>query len=270
MKTMFSKVDAFTLNNWLERLYFERLQQKSDIILAELKRSNNHWEAVLFKLLAKNFGLKVNGDAFYSIAQSIDFSVVKKCTKPLELEALCMGQAGLLDGTNEDGYFQELQKTYQYLCHKFNLSHAEVIAPRYFRLRPPNFPTIRLAQLANLYIQQQQLFSKIMSATEKKTFYELFTVTASEYWDTHYNFGVVSSKRNKKLTHSFIDLLLINTVLPLKFCYASYVNKDISEELIHLAFSIDNEENSIIKKFNQLKPDGRYCIAFSRTTSVKK
>ena len=256
----FAEVDLFTLNNWLERLYFERLQEKSDNIVAELKQSNNHWEAVLCKLLAKNFGLKVNGDAFYSIAQSVDFSVVKKCTKPLELEALFMGQAGLLADNLEDHYGIELQQTYRYLCHKFNLSNEAVVKPKYFRLRPPNFPTIRLSQLAMLYTEQKQLFSKTISISEKEVFYDLFDVAASAYWDTHYNFGTVSSKRKKKLTHSFIDLLLINTNIPIKFCYALSINKDISEEIIQLASSIAKEENTIIKKFNSLMPVAKTAL----------
>ena len=251
----FPHVDDFTINNWIERLYFERLQQKSELILKELEASNNHWEAVLFNLLAKNFGLKVNGAAFYSLAQSLDFSTVKKCAeKPVELEALFLGQAGLLESINEDGYFQELQNIYRYLSHKFQLSNDAVIAPKYFRLRPPNFPTIRLSQLAMLYGEQEQLFSRIISTTKKKEFYILFEVVASQYWETHYNFGVVSAKRKKKLTKAFIDLLIINTVIPLQFSYAKYLNKDVSEELIQLASSIAKEENSIIKKFNQLKP----------------
>ena len=253
-ENQFSQVDSFILTNWLERLYFERLQQKSELILKELATSNNHWEAVLFKLLAKNFGLKVNGDSFYSIAQSIDFSVVKKCVQPLDLEALLMGQAGLLAGHNEDGYGKKLQQTYMYLCHKFNISNTEVVVPKYFRLRPPNFPTIRLSQLAMLYADQKHLFSKIISISEKNDFYTLFDVSASTYWDTHYNFGTVSSKRKKKLTKTFIDLLLINTIIPLKFCYASYLKKDISEEIIRLATSIAKEQNTIIKKFNALLP----------------
>ncbi|WP_339698743.1 DUF2851 family protein [uncultured Marixanthomonas sp.] len=266
----FSKVDDFTINNWLERLYFERLQQKSKLILKELKESNNHWEAVLFKLLAKNFGLKVNGDSFYSIAQSIEFSVIKKCAeKPLELEALLLGQGGLLHTSNEDPYLKELYKTYSYLAHKFHLSNAEVVAPKYFRLRPPNFPTIRLSQLAMLYREQQQLFSKLISISEKSMFYEVFNVTASEYWNTHYNFGVVSTKRKKKLTKSFIDLLLINTVIPLKFCYANSIKKDISEELIQLTSSIDKEENNIIKKFNQLKPIAKNALESQSLLQLK-
>ncbi|PVW16310.1 DUF2851 family protein [Marixanthomonas spongiae] len=267
----FPNVEAFTIHNWLENLYFERLQQKSQLILKELKASNNHWEAVLFNLLAKNFGLKVNGAAFYSMAQSLDFSVVKKCAeKPQELEALFLGQAGLLNETNEDGYFQDLQDKYGYLSTKFKLSNADVVAPKYFRLRPPNFPTIRLSQLAMLYAGQKHLLSKIISTHNKEAFYEIFSVTASEYWNTHYNFGVVSTKRKRKLTTAFIDLLLINTVIPLKFCYANAVKKDISEELIQLASSIDKEDNSIIKKFNQLKPIAETALHSQGLLQLKK
>jgi len=111
-----------------------------------------------------------------------------------------------------------------------------------------------------LYAVEKQLFSKVISTSKKEDFYKMFGVTASAYWDTHYNFGVVSAKRKKKLTKAFIDLLLINTIIPLQFCYANAVKKDISEELIQLTSSIDKEENSIIKKFNQLKPVARTAL----------
>src|SRR5690606_35246617 len=130
----------------------ERLERKSRTIEVLLKTSKNDWEGVLFKLLAKNFGLKVNGDAFFSMANSFDFSVVRKMqSQPVQLEALFFGQSGLLDAQVENGYFLNLSKEYQFIKQKFNLSNAKVIPLQFFRLRPPNFPTIRLSQLAMLY-----------------------------------------------------------------------------------------------------------------------
>src|SRR5690554_5012552 len=129
-------VDDFIVDNWLERLYFERLERKEVLLHRELQASQNHWEALLFRLLCKNFGLKVNGDSFFSIAQSIPFQVVRKCShNSEELEALLLGQAGLLDREIEDGYFLELKAKYAYLKHKFALDNRSVIAPKYFRLR---------------------------------------------------------------------------------------------------------------------------------------
>jgi len=250
----FDTVNGFTVENWLERLYFERLQNKEKILLKELEDTQNHWESLLFRMLCKNFGLKVNGDSFFSIAKSIDFSVVKKCSQERQdLEALLMGQAGLLEGETEDWYFKTLKNNYAYLKHKFQLQNENVISPKFFRLRPPNFPTVRLAQFAMLYFEQENLFSKVIAGQYVSDFYELFNVTGSEYWDTHFNFGIGSMERKKRISKSLMDLLIINTVIPVKFCYAVQQGRDISEELLKLASEISSEENTIVKKFNSFK-----------------
>ncbi|PHR11071.1 MAG: hypothetical protein COA40_12080 [Aequorivita sp.] len=250
----FNETDDFIIENWLERLYLERLQKKEKILLKELKATQNHWESLLFRMLCKNFGLKVNGDSFFSIAKSIDFSVVKKCShERQDLEALLIGQAGLLEGEAEDWYFKTLKTRYEYLKYKFQLNNENVVVPKFFRLRPPNFPTVRLAQFAMLYFEQPKLFSKVIAARHVHEFYELFNVTSSEYWDTHYNFGIGSLQRKKRVSKSLMDLLIINTVIPLKFCYGMQNGKDVSEEILRLAVSISSEENTIVKKFNSLK-----------------
>ena len=205
-------------------------------------------------MLCKNFGLKVNGDSFFSIAKSIDFSVVKKCShERQDFEALLMGQAGLLKGETEDWYFKTLKTRYEYLKHKFQLCNENVIVPKFFRLRPPNFPTVRLAQFAMLYFEQPNLFSKVIAGQQVDDFYELFNVTGSEYWDTHYNFGIGSLQRKKRVSKGLMDLLIINTIIPLKFCYAVQHGKDVSEEILELATKISSEENTVVKKFNSLK-----------------
>ncbi|MBN2868954.1 MAG: DUF2851 family protein [Flavobacteriaceae bacterium] len=243
----------FVIDNWLERLFFERLEQKSNIINVVLEQSKNNWEAVLFKLLAKNFGLKINGDAFFSVANSFNFSVVMKQQNSLQnLEALFFGQAGLLESDVEDTYFLKLQKDYQFLCQKFGLKNSNVLPMQFFRLRPPNFPTIRWSQLANLYAQHKNLFSKIINCKTKEDIYNIFKVSTSEYWNTHYTFGKVSKKVTKKISTSFVDLLIINTIVTLKFCYAKQQGKDINEELIQLLSQVSAEKNSIIDKFDSL------------------
>lgn len=248
-------IDDFVIQNWLERLYFERLERKEKQLNEALKKSKNHWEELLFRFLCKNFGLKINGESFLSIAESIPFSVVKKCSHNVkELEALLMGQAGLLDKTLQDGYFQELQSTYAYLKHKFALDNRTVIPPQFFRLRPPNFPTVRLSQFAALYARYPNLFTDLIERKERKAYYDFFDCQASEYWDIHYNFGVESGRRRKRLTTKFIDLLIINTVLPVKFAYARYRGEDILDQIIEIASEIDVEENSIIQKFNAIRP----------------
>lgn len=250
----FSETDDFLLNNWLERLYLERLERKATTIESVLKASKNDWEAVLFKLLAKNFGLKVNGDAFFSISQSVDFSIVRKLqSKQEQLEALLFGQAGMLESDFENAYYKTLIKDYQFLKQKFQLSNHQVAPLQFFRLRPSNFPTIRLSQFTMLYHEQQNLFSKILETHNLKDFYELFNVSTSQFWTSHYTFEKVSKPTNKRLTKPFIDLLLMNTVLPIKFCYAKQNGKEIDDEIFKIASAITSETNAIINAFNSLK-----------------
>lgn len=274
----FAHIDSFLLKHWLERLYVERLEQKATRIELQLKAKNNHWEAVLFELLCKNFGLKVNGASFLSIAQSVDFSVVQKCSQhQIDLESLLLGQAGLLEGTFEEGYFLTLQKRYAYIKHKFQVSNHTVIPPKYFRLRPPNFPTIRLSQLATLYCTQKHLFSAVVAIASEAVseeiiikLYKLFSVSASSYWDTHYNFGVISGKRSKKVTKKFVDLLLINTLVPVLFCYGKQQGSNSIELLLQVMKRIVPEENSVVTKFNQLQSVAHHAFESQAVLQLKE
>ena len=250
----FATIDDFVLKNWLERLYFERLERKAEVIQELLNKTKNDWEAVFFIMLAKNFGLKVNGEAFFSLAQSIDFSVVRKTQSNQQtLEALLFGQAGLLEQEFEVSYYLEIAKDYQFLKQKFKLCNNQVVPLQFFRLRPPNFPTIRLSQLASLYHMNQNLFSKIIETNKLNDFYSLFNVATSEFWKTHYTFQKSSKSSTKTLTKSFVDLLLINTILSIKFCYAKQKGQDIDNVILDIAGNIASEKNSIIDAFNQLK-----------------
>jgi len=266
----FASVDNFKIESWLERLYFERLERKAIDIENLLKQSTNNWEAVLFKMLSKNFGLKVNGDSFLSIANSFDFSVLKKSQAKLEsIEALLFGQAELLESDFQDTYYLKLQNEYKFLKQKFNLNNTGVVSPKFFRLRPPNFPSIRLSQLAKLYFSHHNLFAAIIETNTIKEFYKLFTVEASSYWETHYMFGKTSKLSRKKLTKQFVDLLLINTIIPIKFSFAKYKSKDINDEIIKLIKEISTEKNSIVVAFNRLKPVSKSAIQSQALIQLK-
>jgi len=266
----FADVDAFILDNWLERLYFERLERKSKSIEEMLQASKNDWEAVLFRMMAKNFGLKVNGEAFYSLAQSIDFSIIRKVQRNLQqLEALLFGQAGMLEDDVQDQYYIGLQNEYRFLKQKFKLSNRYVLPMQFFRLRPPNFPTIRLSQLAMLYHTHQNLFSKVIEMQTVDELYGLLKVPASNYWETHYNFQKESKTSTKILTKSFIDLVLINTILPLKFCYAKHVKWEVDAQIIDLSTAIASEANSIIDAFNSLKKVSKSALQSQALLQLK-
>jgi hypothetical protein len=244
------EINEFTINNWQERLFFERLERKSKPIFELLTQTNQDWEAVLFCLLAKNFGLNTNGEIFLKIAQSVPFSIIRKESFEVEnLEALLLGNAGLLDAEKEDNYFKDLKFRYFYLLHKYQLEKTIVEHVQFFKHRPDNFPTIRLSQLANLYHSQQNLFSKISTSNSVKRIHEIFEISASNYWQNHYLFDKESPKKKKQLSKSFIDLIIINTIIPLQFAYAKSQGKEISEDLIQLLNEVAPEKNAIMDKF---------------------
>lgn len=247
-------MDSFVLENWKERLFFERLERKAMPILQLAKETNGDWEAVLFCFLAKNFGLNTNGEIFYKIAQSLPFSIIRKESFEAEnLEALLFGRAGLLEGDFEDLYAKDLQGRYAYMAHKYQLAPVHIDNVEFFRHRPDNFPTIRLSQLAALYNAHQNLFSKIISAATLQDIYAVFKVGATPYWQTHYRFDKESAKKTKALSASFIDLLIINTIVPFRFAYGKSTGKENSEELLSLLQELAPEKNTIIDKFKHFK-----------------
>lgn len=240
----------FILNNWLERLFFERLERKSKPIFELLNETNSDWEAVLFLLLAKNFGLNTNGELFLTIAKAIPFSVIRKESFELEnLEALLFGTAGLLDKDVEDTYASDLRFRYHFLANKYQLQKLVIQAVQFFKHRPDNFPTIRLAQLAALYHSNHNLFSNLIGLCSLKEMYTILSVTTSNYWMTHYQFDSTSPFKKKQLSQSFIDLVVINTIAPLQFAFAKSQGKEITEEVIQLFKDIKAEKNVILDKF---------------------
>lgn len=245
-------IDVFTINNWLERLYLERLERKAIEITALLNDSEYNWEKVLFQLLAKNFGLKVNGDAFFQMATSLDYSIVRKESQSLiRLESLLYGQLGLLNESYLDSYFLKLKNEYHYQMKKYRLEN-QFIPVQYFRLRPTNFPTIRVSQLVNLLFKKKQLFTDVIKMNSVEDFYTYFKISTSEFWETHYTFKTVSKKSSKKLTKSFIDLLLINTIIPLKFVYLKHIGKFELTAFLNLIQEVKPEKNSIVEKYKSL------------------
>lgn len=248
-----ANIDSFIFNNWLERLYVERLEKKAIQIQNMLTSLNSNWEAALFVLLAKNFGLRINAEAFMNFANSFDFFIARKVSNNLEqLEALFFGQAGMLSSDYESEYFKVLKREYNFLKIKFQLKPISSGQIHFFRLRPNNFPTIRLSQLAMVYHSHQNLFSKIIETNDIKEFYELFDFATSSYWETHYTFENSSKKSVKKITKPFIDLLLINTIIPLKFLYLKSLGKNDLSTVLTIIAKIKPEKNVIISKFNEL------------------
>ncbi len=245
------KVERFKQMAFFDRLYVERLSQKTKLFEQWLSETNNDWENVLFISLAKGFGLSVNGLVFAEVAKSIPFSIIRKTTNHEDLEALLFGQAAMLESKIDDAYIETLQKKYTYAQKKYNLKAINEKV-KFFRMRPSGFPTIRLSQLAQIYIKHKHLLSSIIEGDPKENIEKVFCINTSAYWSTHHVFGKTHTSRKKGLSKSFLDLLVINTLIPFLFCYYKAQGTDKTDELIAWAASIKAESNSTIKAFSSL------------------
>lgn len=252
------QVNEITWISWKERLLVERLQNKSAVVFDYLKKNNNHWEESFWWMIAKNFGAKVNSDAFEKIAQSIPITVLAKHKNQIhQLEALLFGQAGLLDGDFAEDYPQLLQKEYRFLKAKYQLQ--KIPAALYFlRMRPANFPTIRLAQLAMLVHTSLHLFAAIKESNSVKEIKSLLNVTANDYWHYHYMLDEISAFKKKNLGDQMIDNILINTVVPVLFAYGMYhKDNNYKDKALQWLPEITAEKNAITKGFAALAIDNK-------------
>lgn len=230
----------------------KKLEEKSLELEQNLRLYKNNFEAVLFHSFAYSFGLKVNASIFRQIAESIDYSIVNKIRQnPFQLESLLFGISGWLDHI-EDPQMKIWKREFEFIKVKFKIPDIR-LRPKFLRLRPPNFPTIRLSQLADLYFQHQNLFSKVMDAQNATQIYELFKpVKASEYWDSHFNFGTVSKLQPKTLSRDFTVLIILNTVLPLKYTYHRYYREETADEILEMYRSLPAEKNTITAGWKKL------------------
>ncbi len=234
--------------NWLDRVLVERLEQKTATIADLLTTTENHWEVAFYQLLARNFGLKVNAEPFEALARSLPLTVLAKHKNSrLQIEALLFGQAGLLEKIFQDEYPQALAQEYRHLAHKYALVPLAASQWKFLRLRPANFPTIRLAQFAALVHQSAHLFSKILEAEHVRALENLFAVQPADYWLTHYQFDKPSLSRTKLLGRDFVHLLIINTIVPVLFHYGRMKeNTDLQNRALRLLEELPPESNSIV------------------------
>lgn len=248
-----NSVREIVWKSWKERLLAERLMRKSQIAETFLKKNNYHWEETFWWLLARNFGMKVNADAFEAVARSISVNILAMHKNQLiQLEALLLGQAGLLEGKFSEDYPKLLQREYKFLKEKYKLKaiHQSV---HFLRMRPGNFPTIRLAQLAALILESAHLFSKIKEARSVKEISKWLDVTANDYWHYHYRFDETSAFKKKKLGVTMVGNIIINTVAPVLFAYGNYHNENkYKEKAIKWLEATPAEGNLITKGYQKL------------------
>ncbi|MBL0328568.1 MAG: DUF2851 family protein [Bacteroidetes bacterium] len=249
-----ASVPTFVVNSTIDRLLLERLERKSQSILNGLALNHNNWEETFYQHLARNFGFKTNAEPFELLAKSIPSVVLgKHKSSLLQIEALLFGQAGMLFEHFEEKYPQHLQNEYAFLKQKFKLQPIEKHLWKYLRLRPINFPSIRIAQFANLIHQSSHLFSKIVELENASELKNLMNVSVSDYWENHFVLDKPSNQKSKHLGEESINNIIINTIVPFLFVYGK--QKD-DEKYIARALSFleqtPGENNTIIQKWETL------------------
>ena len=261
------ELTRLTVHSWMAALQTERLERKTEDIRRRAELCNGSWEDAYFVTLARNYGFGINSDTFEQWALNIPLSAVGHHRDDLfQIEAIFMGQAGLLeldtipahyqqDALN-DGYFARLRNEYQYLAHKFGMKPMDAARWNFLRLRPQNFPHIRLSQLANLYYQRKAGLSQLLECTTVDQLKTLLSSHVTPYWETHYTFGSESIKNEKHLSPFSINLLMINTAIPMLFAVGRHRQKD---ELCDRAFDL----------LEQLKAENNYIIRMWRECGME-
>jgi hypothetical protein len=247
--------DMFSFAAWLERLAVERLEQKASAIMQTYESTTGNWEETFYRRLAHNFGFSLNASPFEALAKSLPLTVLLKHRDSLkQIEALLFGQAGMLAGGDiADAYGEELSKEYRYLQKKYSLEPIDRFLWKFMRLRPINFPTLRIAQFATLIHRNEHLFSQIIEAKSVEEFEKIFDLHASAYWDAHYVFGKDSPKRRKQFGKMAVRTVLINTVAPFLFVYGKSRGKeDFCTRAVELLETLPSEKNSILAQWEQL------------------
>lgn len=247
-KKQLHSIKSEFITMYLEKLLVERLERKAIQVENILNKNNSDWEATLYHLLCVSFGLKVNKEAFETLALALPYNVLKKeITEVYKLESLLFGQANLLDKHHECTYYKKLLKEYQYLKKKHNLQDS-FVKMNFHRMRPLNFPTIRLSQFANLYFNKQQLFETLIKSNTIEEYYNILKISTSVYWNEHYTFGKSSKYLKKNISKALINHIIINVIIPLKFVYAKKYNLNYSE-IITAYEQLPAENNTIVNQF---------------------
>lgn len=250
-----SKVDDFSIKNWLHRVEIERLEQKSDTINNLLLEWKGGWDEAFFIHLASNFGFKINAVPFEMLARSLPHQLLSRYkNRPLQIESLIFGQAGFLNQKLKDEYPRALKKEYDFLKMKHGLNPIDNFIWKHLRMRPVNFPTIRLAQFSALVVQSNHLFSKILAETDIQRMVSMFyDLPVNNYWNTHYRFDAITSRVPFRLGKESINNILINTVAVFLMAFGRETGSDAHiQRSISLLENLPPETNAITKRFKEI------------------
>lgn len=256
-------LSRLTVHSWMSALQTERLERKTEDIDRRVKLCDGSWEAAYFVTLARNYGFGLNGDAFEQWAMSIPLNEVAHHRDDIfQIEAIFLGQSGLLDiesvpakyrdNTLAEGYFTKLSNEYSYLRRKFSLHPINYKLWKFLRLRPQNFPYVRISQLARLYYDNKASLSRLTECAGIKEAQQMLSTAVTPYWETHYVFGSPGRKSAKRLSQASVNVLLINTVVPMLFAYGRHKGDDrMCDRAFDFLEELKAEDNNIVRMWKE-------------------
>jgi Protein of unknown function (DUF2851) len=251
-----SQVSQLIKISMADRVVIDRLDAKAQIVTKMHQRNQQSWEETFYQLLARNFGFKVNNDPFHQLAQCIPYKyLLKHGDSLMQMEALLFGQAGFLEESLDDPYYVLLQREYKILSQKYQLAQRKLkkVQWRFLRLRPANFPTVRIAQLAAVLHHGRTLFSSVLETNSGNDLYDFFSVGLSPYWMRHYQFGKEYSKPKNSLGRASVDNIIINTVAPLLVAYGKSKDDQVFvDRAVLILQTIPAESNRITRQWKIL------------------
>lgn len=252
-------VEPIIWKSWLDRLAITRLEEKTNYITSIFNSVNHNFEETLYILLCRNFGFKINNEAFELLAKSTPYNVLRKyADNPNQMEAMLFGNAGFLDELFEDKYPKQLQNEFEFLKHKHQLIPLKKEIWKFSKTRPVNFPTIRISQLVSLISKQQSLYHFIESKPSLNELRFFFDVETNSYFKSHFKFDVVVTESSKKLGNTAFESIVINTIVPFLF-FVSKQNSinDLRDYAFDLLSAIAPEVNTKTKEYIKLgiKPE---------------
>ena len=246
-------IQQFTWLSWLERMSVERLEYEVEGVKRALKANNNDWEETLYQRVMRYFGLRVNNDAFEWLAKILPLRIVRKhLNDKVQVEAMLYGSAGFLNRSFSDTYPNMLQREFKVLGSKYGLMTMPVSYWKFLRLRPPNFPTIRISQAASL-LCEGPLFSRLVNCEDVRAVRRLFDVAANDYWNRHYMFDKSTERdAERRVGLSAINIVVINAVIPLLYCYGLRHDKqEIKDRCFSFLEEMEGEDNKIVRAFRK-------------------
>lgn len=267
------RIQDIHVSTWLSRMLIERLQEKSREVIQLVHEYKGSWEDAFYVLLARNFGFKVNALPFELVARSLPQQILSRHKNSVsQTEALLFGQAGLLNTRADDAYVEELRREYAFLQKKYHLNHVDTFLWKFLRLRPQNFPTLRMAQFAALILKSSHLFSRILEIDDVSRIRKLFNdLQPSVYWRSHFRFGKTSSRVNGNLGEESINNILQNTVALVIFSYGKYLQDErLVQKAVRILETLPFEKNHITNGFLRLGVEGGHADRSQALLQLKK